>query len=50
MEPAKLKRSPKAIGECSEAMVLARLVEVGYTVLKPFGDSKRYDLMIEYEI
>ncbi len=37
----------KAIGECSEAMITARLVALGYNVLKPYGDNLRYDLVIE---
>ena len=37
----------KTIGECSEAIIMAKLLEVGYSVLMPFGDSRRYDLVIE---
>lgn len=37
----------KAIGERSEALITARLVEIGYNVLKPYGDNLRYDLLIE---
>jgi hypothetical protein len=47
MEPSKPRQNPKAIGERSEAFIMARLVEVGYEVLKPFGDNLRYDLVIE---
>lgn len=37
MEPAKPKQNHKAIGERSEAIIMARLLEVGYSVLMPFG-------------
>lgn len=39
--------NPKAIGEVSEAAVLARLVLLGYPVLLPFGNNQRYDLVFE---
>lgn len=38
---------PKKIGEITEAYVLAHLVEHGYQILKPWGDSLRYDLAVE---
>jgi hypothetical protein len=47
MEPLKPKQNHKAIGERSEAMIMAKLLEVGYSVLTPFGDNSRYDLVIE---
>ncbi len=47
MLPSKPKQNPKAIGERSEAKIIAKLSEVGYDVLKPFGDNLRYDLVIE---
>lgn len=47
MEPLKPKLNHKAIGERSEAIIIARLLEVGYDVLMPFGDNLRYDLVIE---
>lgn len=37
----------KQLGEQSQAHIIARLLEVGYTVLVPYGDSNRYDLVIE---
>ena len=40
-------KNPKAVGERSEAIILARLIEVGYNILTPFGDNQRYDLLIE---
>ncbi len=39
--------SKKNLGEQSQAHVVARLLEVGYNVLLPYGDSSRYDLVIE---
>lgn len=47
MGPLKPKQNHKAIGERSEAIILAKLLEVGYGVLTPFGDNLRYDLVIE---
>jgi hypothetical protein len=41
------KQNHKAIGERSEAIIIAKLLEVGYYVLMPFGDNLRYDLLIE---
>ena len=41
------KKHSKARGELSEAIIIARLLEAGYGVLTPFGDSARYDLVIE---
>ena len=39
--------NPKEIGEMSVAQILAHLVSAGKTVLTPFGDNKRYDLVVE---
>lgn len=39
--------NPKAVGEISEATVLALLVRLGYPVLIPFGNNQRYDFVIE---
>ena len=41
------KRDSKSVGERSEAIMIARLLSVGYMVLTPFGESARYDLVIE---
>ena len=40
---------PKRIGEISEAVVVAELIKRGFEVLRPVGDSLRYDLAIDYE-
>src|SRR5579872_7116210 len=37
----------KQLGERSQAHIIARFLEVEYTVLTPYGDSSRYDLVIE---
>ena len=34
-------------GDASEASVIAELKRRGYTVLTPFGDNERYDLVFE---
>lgn len=40
-------RNPKAIGENSEAQVLAALLRAEEVVLLPFGDSQRYDFVLD---
>lgn len=37
----------KTKGDVTEAYVAARLLELGYTVLRPLGDNARYDLVVE---
>ena len=39
----------KDVGNVSEAKVIARSIELGYTVLEPFGDNDRYDIVVEDE-
>jgi hypothetical protein len=34
-------------GDISEAKVLARFIELGYTVLLPWSNAERYDMVIE---
>ena len=41
------KRHTKAAGEYSEVVIAERLLKTGYNVLTPYGDSLRYDLVIE---
>src|SRR5258707_15590790 len=43
IEPTK-----KQLGERSQAHIIAQLMAAGYSVLAPYGDSSRYDLLIEY--
>ena len=38
---------PKDVGDVTQAMVMARLVEAGKQVLVPFGENVRYDLVID---
>jgi len=38
---------PKVRGEQSEAAVIFHLVDIGLTVLEPFGDNERYDIVVE---
>ena len=42
MEPMKPKQNHKATGEQSEAILIAKLLEVGYAILTPFGDNRYY--------
>lgn len=37
----------KTKGEITEGVVLAHMLKLGYAVLVPFGDNKRYDLVID---
>lgn len=39
--------NPKTIGEMSEGQVLAAFLRSGETVLTPFGDNQRYDLVLD---
>jgi hypothetical protein len=41
------KRHTKSTGEYSEVVIAERLLRAGYNVLTPYGDSLRYDLVIE---
>ena len=41
------KRDPKKVGEYSEQVIIAQLMEAGYSVLVPVGEHHRYDLVIE---
>jgi hypothetical protein len=43
----KQRRHPKDVGDETQAMVLARLVQAGKQVLTPFGENVRYDLAID---
>lgn len=42
-----VQMNTKDKGDVTEAMVLSALVKAGKTVLKPWGDNKRYDLVID---
>jgi hypothetical protein len=47
MERFRPPKNPKAVGQLSEAYIIAKLIEVGYDVLTVYGDNARYDLVIE---
>ncbi len=40
-------RNTKEIGDTAVAGVLAKLLKKGYAILLPFGDSQRYDLVLD---
>jgi len=44
-----VKRDTKKIGVVSELAVMAALAKCGYRLLVPYGDSARYDVVIEDE-
>jgi PD-(D/E)XK endonuclease len=39
--------TPKAKGERSEGIVLAELLQRGYSVALPFGNNQRYDMIVD---
>jgi hypothetical protein len=41
------RRNSKAVGDLTQAQVLAALLRHGKRVLLPFGDNFRYDLVVE---
>jgi hypothetical protein len=43
----KQKRNTKSIGDLSEVMVIAALVQHGYLVSIPFGENHRYDVIAD---
>lgn len=40
-------RDTNAVGDISEAIIIARFLQLGYVVLTPHGGGQRYDLVIE---
>jgi hypothetical protein len=44
---ASTERTPKSYGEAAEAALLARACRLGFSVAKPWGDSDRFDLLID---
>jgi hypothetical protein len=42
-----LKTNSKSVGEKSEAVILAHLVQQGLAVSLPFGNNQRYDMIVE---
>ncbi len=43
----KAKLTTNDIGERAQGMILAEVMKYGYTVLIPFGEGRRYDMVIE---
>ena len=41
------KRDTIRIGDISESAIITRFLQLGYTVLTPYGGNQRYDLVIE---
>jgi PD-(D/E)XK nuclease superfamily protein len=39
--------NPKAIGETTEAVILAHLIQRGDGVSLPFGNNQRYDMIVD---
>jgi PD-(D/E)XK endonuclease len=46
-DPREIERHPKAIGDLTTLAVMLVLNDLGYTVLVPFGENTRYDLVID---
>jgi hypothetical protein len=42
-----VRANTKTIGEITEAIVLAEFLKAGFSVLLPFGENQRYDMVIE---
>jgi PD-(D/E)XK endonuclease len=47
MDVIKAKLTPNNIGERAQGVILSEVVKYGYTVLIPFGEAHRYDMVIE---
>src|SRR5437588_12516409 len=43
----RLKRNPKRAGEISEAAFVLRAHSLGFLVAKPWGDSEKYDFVLD---
>lgn len=43
------RMNTKAIGNVTEAMVMAAFVKKGLPLLLPFGDNHRYDMVVEFQ-
>ena len=42
-----MRKNPKTTGELTEAICLAIFIRGGETVLLPFGDNQRYDMVLD---
>ena len=47
MSVIKAKLTTNDIGERAQGIILAEVMKYGYTVLIPFGEGRRYDMVIE---
>ena len=47
MSDFKTKLTPNDVGERAQGVVVSEVMKYGYTVLIPFGEGRRYDLVIE---
>jgi hypothetical protein len=45
--PRKRRKNPKRAGELSEAAFLWKAESLGFGVVKPWGDSERYDFILD---
>src|SRR5438094_9985138 len=43
----RLRRNPKRAGEISEAAFVLRAHSLGFLVAKPWGDSEKYDFVLD---
>ena len=43
----KNKRDTNRIGEISESAIITRFLQLGFTVLTPYGGNQRYDVVVE---
>ena len=43
----KTKLTPNAVGKRAQGAILAEVMKYGHTVLIPFGEGRRYDMVIE---
>jgi len=41
------RKNTKITGERSEAAFLARAIDMGFGIAKPWGDSRRYDFILD---
>jgi hypothetical protein len=47
MSTIKTKLTPNDIGERAQGAIVAAVMKYGYTILIPFGEGRRYDIVIE---
>jgi len=47
MNSIKAKLTTNDIGERAQGVILAEVMKYGYTILLPFGEGRRYDMVIE---